>query len=330
MRLLNTSEYLTEKTLRKVLQGTRFRVCAQLPLNKVIRTEPGERVSKGERSLLAGSELDFVIYDEASEPQFAIEFDGPAHQYDDQKRRDLRKNRLCRRAGLSLLRITDTHLQEYEKASILEYVVGRFVSWDGEIEGILTEINEYVSELSKEEIARLTEGGIADPEIDPTFIFDLRHPFPGTVEIAERLFNKFGIITPHLSTGSWSAAIVKSPALEFSYHSASCKQEGHEYALIRDYELIERLRTAEQTTVTRLHDLQVIFGIQWTLPIEEDFDWREAPIDYAVRTGKLPIAFQEIPGMSMPEVVENVCDFLARRQIEVWAIEHLRTSGSVG
>ena len=120
VRLLNTSEYLTEQTLRKVLEGTRFRVFAQLPLNKIIQPESNETVSKGERNLLQNSELDFVIYDEESEPQFAIEFDGPAHQqYDTQRRRDLRKNKLCYRARLPLLRVTDTHLKEHDKTTLL-------------------------------------------------------------------------------------------------------------------------------------------------------------------------------------------------------------------
>jgi len=330
LRLLNTSEYRTEQTLRKVLEGTRFRVFAQLPLDKVIRPEPGETVSRGEKSLLGDSELDFVIYDEVSEPQFAIEFDGPAHQYEDQKRRDLRKNRLCQRAGLPLLRITDTHLEEYEKASILEYIVGRFVWWDEEIEGILAEINEYVSEISEEELARLTEGGIADPTIDPTFIFGLRHPFPGTVGIAERLFGTFRIITPHLLGNIWNEAVAESRVLEFSHYRDSHKPEGHDYTLTRDYELIERVRNAEQTKVNRLHTVQVSFGIQWTLPIVEDFNWKEAPIYYAARTGNFPIAYQDIPGISMPELVENVCEFLALRQIEMWAKEHLSNISGAG
>ncbi len=327
LRLLNTSEYLTEQTLRKVLEGTKFRVFAQLPLGKVIRSEPGETVTRtvtrGEKSLLGNSELDFVIYDEVSEPQFAIEFDGPAHQYEDQKRRDLRKNHLCQRAGLPLLRITDTHLEKYEKASILEYIVGRFVLWEEKIEGILAEINKYVSNITAEELARLTEDGIADPTIDPTVIFGLRHPFPGTVEIAEHLFSNFRIITPHLSSNIWKEAIAESRVLEFSQHRDSYNSQGHDFTLVRDYELIERIRNAEQMPVKRLHTVQVSFGIQWTLPIEENFNWKETPIYYAARTGNFPIAYQDIPGVSMPELVENICEFLALRQIETWAKEHL-------
>ena len=94
VRLLNTSEYLTEQALRRVLEGTRFRIFAQLPLSKVIQPQSDETVSKAERDLLRTSELDFVIYDEESRPQFAIEFDGPAHQlYESKRRSDLKKKR---------------------------------------------------------------------------------------------------------------------------------------------------------------------------------------------------------------------------------------------
>jgi hypothetical protein len=66
------------------------------------------------------------------------------------------------------------------------------------------------------------------------------------------------------------------------------------------------------------------FGIQWCLPLADDFDWeREAPVSYFKRTGSSPIAYQELPGLSMPELVENMCEFLALRQAETWAIVNL-------
>ena len=52
VRLLNTSEYMTEQTLRKVLDSTKFRIFAQLPLGKVIKLEPNETIPKDEKNSL--------------------------------------------------------------------------------------------------------------------------------------------------------------------------------------------------------------------------------------------------------------------------------------
>jgi hypothetical protein len=57
--------------------------------------------------------LDFVVADEESFPQFAVEFDGPHHRSDpDAQKRDRKKNAVCRRLGLPLIRIRREHLEE--------------------------------------------------------------------------------------------------------------------------------------------------------------------------------------------------------------------------
>jgi len=57
--------------------------------------------------------LDFVIANEESYPQFAVEFDGPHHQSDPgAQERDRKKNAVCRRLGLPLIRIRREHLEE--------------------------------------------------------------------------------------------------------------------------------------------------------------------------------------------------------------------------
>jgi|SRR6185503_18062085 len=130
-RLFNTSEYKTAGILRRaLLQDREFPVCPELPLNKVIEEERGDDISKNERNTLNTASLDFVVYNRASLPQFAIEFDGPSHvMYEKKQQGDARKNRLCGLAGLPLLRIGDAFLNEYEKTSLLEFLIGRFVAW---------------------------------------------------------------------------------------------------------------------------------------------------------------------------------------------------------
>ncbi len=61
------------------------------------------------------SHFDFVVHAplgerHATQPLFAVEFDGPSHRQRDVRVRDCRKNRLCAASGLPPVRIDDTFL----------------------------------------------------------------------------------------------------------------------------------------------------------------------------------------------------------------------------
>src|SRR5438128_9017082 len=86
-------------------------------------------INRQEKKTLHNASFDFVVYDQESIPQFAVEFDGPCHENEQKRKSDIRKNRLCSLANLQLLRIGDNFLTEYEKTTLLEYVVRRFVDW---------------------------------------------------------------------------------------------------------------------------------------------------------------------------------------------------------
>lgn len=326
IRLLNTSEHLTEQILRRGLEGSGFRVFAQLALNKVIQPDQGEPISKPDRQFLASAELDFVVYNSESVPQFAVEFDGPLHQRDDRRRSDIRKNRICQRASLPLLRISDVHIERDDKLSLLEFIVERFVFWHIESDEILAEIREHLSYATTDEISELTEGGFADPSIDPQFIFDLRHPFPGTMELAQTLYARFGIVSHHMDSQDWDREIRKLCVLDFGYVGGSSGSSQHDIIQTRSYQLIRRTQTENGPVVTELHRFEVTHSIQWTLPVVEDYRFDEAPIYYALRTGNLPIAFQEIPGISMPELCEHLCDHIALKRLSEWADQSLPKS----
>jgi hypothetical protein len=77
-RILNASERQTDEVLRSSLAGTGYRIFARLPLAKVIQREHGETLSKNNRKFLKESELDFVVANADSIPEFAVEFDGPS------------------------------------------------------------------------------------------------------------------------------------------------------------------------------------------------------------------------------------------------------------
>jgi len=122
-------------------------------------------------------------------PFFAVEFDGPHHETDKrQRRRDTIKNMLCKKANFRLLRVTSRELEEYEKVSVLSYMLELYLAWQREEPEILKEINEYIQENPNDPAWISTQqDGILDPSLDPTVIFQLRHPFPPILTIVQRL-----------------------------------------------------------------------------------------------------------------------------------------------
>ena len=56
------------------------------------------------------SHFDFVVADATTTPLFVVEFDGPAHRSGVQTARDNKKDELCRRFNLPILRINSRYL----------------------------------------------------------------------------------------------------------------------------------------------------------------------------------------------------------------------------
>lgn len=222
------------------------------------------------------------------------------------------------------MRIGNVHLEEHDKTTLLEYVVTRFVAWQAERDEITQEIGEYVATLSEQELEDLTEGGVLDPSIDPTFIFDLQHPFLATAEMASRLYADFGILSRHLEPDVEQQAMRRERVLYFCIMGGRTDYQGHDIQVSRDYGLLPWSETANAPTSQEpVHQVQVSFRLRWTIPVVDDYDESEAPGRYLIRTGKLPMAFQDLPGVSMHELAENFCEYLALKKIEEWAGEHL-------
>lgn len=331
-RILNASETRTEDTLRAALDGTGYRVFARLPLSKLLQREPSEILSKADRRFLESSELDFVVANPESVPEFAVEFDGPFHQLDkSQAARDVRKNRLCNLAHLSLWRITDTELEEFDRYTILEFIIMRFLAWRDESEDISRRIAQHISTLDETQKEALIAGGIADPSIDPTFHFHIAHPFPRIVDVAKRLLERHRIVS--LVAEPFLAAISpQEPFWLFCDVSApSQRSDGHDLIVRRDYIV---LRSREPFfgiksigTVLDRNSSEVVtkgsldFRIRTSLPIVSDYDPREPPVEYFMRRGTLPISFPGLPGVTPDDIAEAVSEYLGFRQVEQWADE---------
>ncbi|MEK6300417.1 MAG: DUF2726 domain-containing protein [Acidobacteriota bacterium] len=301
-RLFNTSEYKTVGILRRALQqDTEFFIYPELPLNKVIEAEKGDDISKKEVGTLNTASFDFTIYNRASFPQFAIEFDGPPHvTYEKKRQTDIRKNRLCGLAGLPLLRIGDAFLNEYEKTSLLEYVIGRFVAWSSGDDclprggGDQVERDIHAPDHSQE----------TEYEDDPSIMFDLGHPFPASIEVAKRLYRAYGIVTSETDGDDYDYAMSRPSFLMFSHYSGGSNPIGdHHRKVERGYELRTYTRqTSGKCSSEQLHTLNETVMYQWQLPTTDH-----------------RIVFHGIPGTSMWELAEHLCDFRALCRLEKWA-----------
>ena len=280
---------------------------------------------------LKESELDFVVANADSIPEFAVEFDGPFHQREDKQIADARKNRLCDLAKLPLLRITDTELEEFDKYTILEFIVMRFLAWKNEYQEIEQDIAEYVEMLDERQRQELLDGCIVDPCIDPAFHFDLRHPFPRTRELAKRLLTEHGVVSLLAEPFLKSMTTPHTYKLFCDVLPSQLRFEGHDlivrcdYVISRSTEPFFGLKTIaseqDRSTSTVLKRGAVDFRIRCTLPIDPDYDPAEVPIDYVSRTGKIPISFQELPGVTAFDIAENMSVYLGLREVQKW-MEH--------
>jgi hypothetical protein len=80
----------------------------------------GSGVSSELYSYALKSHFDFTVVNDAHEPLFAVEFDGPHHQGEAAAKADRKKNAVCEAMGFPLARVRDEHL--FRKARGIDYL----------------------------------------------------------------------------------------------------------------------------------------------------------------------------------------------------------------
>lgn len=338
--LVRWKERETLEILDKVLQRTPYRVFSKVRLSDVLGKERGENLSSDDYNFLLTAHFDFVVYERRGymSPVFAVEFDGPHHQEATQVKRDIKKNRLCMRAKLPLLRIGYAELEEHDQVTLLEFMLQRFVAWQREHGQIVTEIGSYMAGLEPEEVDRLTEGGLLDPSIDPSFIFDINHIFPGIPKVARRLLGRFGILTPYLpmnlvaklNLGNCPFRCEIMPG-KANYSSGWNVLKESCYTLYRHNPSIKSLHWAggklQTPGIEVLSEGSAEFAMQWAIPVVEGYDpGGESGFEYFARKGELPYTLTDAPGVNVPSIVEWFSEYLALREVEKWAEVHLSPS----
>lgn len=302
-KFLNTSEFKSLKIIEKTLKNSKYKVFPGLPLYAVFGNKDNE-FNREEKRYIHESTFDFVIFDEKSFPQLAIEFDGPVHDiYKKKRMSDIKKNRICMKQGLYLLRIRDFHLKEYEKITILEYILLRFIRWNIEQKKLVQDMYDFFESLSEEEFEEYTRDGVLDPSIDPTVIFDLKYPFPGIEDVKKRMRNFYGIFDRDIFN------------------------RGDETRIEEDGSITHVERRQLETSIEMINssatqEINIIFSAPVNLlcliPTEKDWNRSESPYDYFKKSGKLPVAFNDVPGLSVNELAETIAEYFTLKKIENW------------
>lgn len=322
-RLLNTSENIALNQIYPLLEGSGYRLESQILLRDIIELESSDKFSKSVKTSFNNQSLDFVIFDSEGLPRLIIEFDGPEHKRERQQLADIRKNRFCYSARIPLLRIDDSFVQKYEKFSTLEYITYRFLAWEKEWEERTNQMYEDFEALSESAKQIMQEEHFLDPSIDPSVLFDLDHPMPGTKEISDELLENYGRVTDFQNYEIHQDYIEKDKFLFFNRTNTQFGPFEKKRMVRLAYSLVSNSKSEEVIQGHELPQIEVEIGFSFVLPLVSDYDSSlEAPIEYQLRTGNEPIAFQSMPWISDHELGEHLAVHIAHIRLRDWASKH--------
>jgi hypothetical protein len=257
---------------------------------------------------------------------FAVEFDGIDHFQDAQViENDVIKNRLCKQASLPLLRITSSEIQESDQLTLLDYMLMRYISWQKEYPSIMEEISELVTTLSPS--YDLDDLAI---DLDPSFHFDLKHPFPARDIVVERLWKNHRISWDMTKPERHSAATYLcdvmlgggGPSKNEQFHKCTRRTlvwppSGSEHAPVFSEEISVSVRSwLPLQTQVPAPDLSRLF---WSGSFESCTDQQAKEIINQFKTRVESMWFPDLPGMSAWDIAENYAEYLGFRAVERWA-----------
>jgi len=321
-RLLYFREPDVRNILERCLVREGYRIYAKVRLQDVIDRDRSERLPTREFDYLTRAHLDFVVAKNEM-PVFAVEFDGQHHLYDAKAiERDVIKNSLCKAADLPLLRITSTETQEPDRLTLLEYMLIRYVAWGREGDDLMEELAEFATTIGPE----------ADPDdyavdLDPTVQFDLKHPFPGTRDVRERLLREFGIMW----MGPPEAPGVRYVCDLLDGWSGACGREQFHTCQIRPrvWAASDRRRQtpifADDVSVAIRAWLPLLPSVPPAPELASLFNPKDLE---AFRIRIESMWFPHLPGMHYSDVAENYAEYLGLRAVERWAERNLKASAS--
>jgi hypothetical protein len=150
--LVNDYEEVVDTKLAKLCDRHGARLFPKVGLKDVLPIN-GSGLGDEDFSYALKAHFDFILADESDEAILAVEFDGPRHRSDaEQRRRDEKKNRICKDFFLPILRAGAPSLQAADHRTLLEWIID---VWFAE-----RRLREQKSALEDDDWAE-------PPEIDP-------------------------------------------------------------------------------------------------------------------------------------------------------------------
>ncbi len=350
--------YLREPEVHTILQrrlaSEGYFIWPKQGIEEIMGAEPQDYLNNSELQYLKHAHFDFVVAHK-DQAIFVVEFDGIDHINDPVvTERDVVKNRLCKLADLPLLRVMSTEIQELDQITVLDYMLMRYVAWKNEYPEIIKEIEELASRMglvmTREEgrptLVEQKESSLGlknyNPEnlctdLDPSFHFDLRHPFPGTALVRARLWRNYKI--------AWSLEadyLREKPVYVCDVNPAGSGSLGHDqFHVSRQTATVWKGpgRSSPIFTEKVSASLRSWLPVYNAMPDQPHFEqlWKEfysnsAPekisqkIVHAFKLRAENIWFPDLPGLRADQIAENYSEYLGFRAIERWAKKKLAIS----
>lgn len=324
-RILVLKEPDVDTILQRQLAKEGYRVLPKVGLSDALAKDPDDHLPQREFDYFIRAHLDFLVTRDYM-PVFAVEFDGAHHFVDDRTiENDVIKNRLCKDADLPLLRITSSEIAESDKITLLDYMLMRYVAWGKEYPSIMRDIEQFAATIRPE----------YDPdnlavELDPSFHFDLRHPFPAREIVLERLWRNHRIagtmVKPErhgaadylcdVAFGSWGP----SGNEQFSRctrHASVWPPTAGEHTPVFSEEVSVSLRSwlPLRAEVPSADMLGALWGESGGTNAAEKA--HELIQQFKIRVGAM--WFPQLPGISTMDIAQNYAEYLGFRAVERWA-----------
>ena len=134
--LVNKYEEETDTALKKAAARSNALVFSKVGIKDILDIDKGRALlTKEEYSYAFKAHFDFVVTRADTSPVFAVEYDGSMH-YDDPAtiERDKKKNAICQKLGMPLLRIDSQYLRRIGNFSLIGWLTELWFIYEGWVE----------------------------------------------------------------------------------------------------------------------------------------------------------------------------------------------------
>jgi hypothetical protein len=252
------------------------------------------------------AELDYVIFDREPPcaPLFAIEFDGDFHTSDrETRRRDILKNRLCKMAGIPLLRVGSKNIQPLlGKTSFLSYVLQILLRYKEEHEG-----KNYIAP--------------EDPDIFTEEEYDeiCRHNLPEVRMLRSQLADDYGIVNIYDSRSSVSRLAYSFQLGRSDYAKTETSAEHEGVLVLRAVN--PSISAPEEWPIVRQISRKISLRLSYRTNSQPRPPWPKGPLDIESMESHLrwmqtePLFFLSLPGVNWDFVASNILEHICLKQL---------------